>query len=531
MTVKALDANGNVATDYAGTVVLHSSDPGATVGATSIATFSYSFTPSDAGVHTFGVTLPSTGFQTLMVQDASNPSIAGVAGDSTQFSEFSVPTANALPAGIALGPDGNLWFSEVSDTANQIGRITPAGVVTEFSIPSGASEPLGIVAGPDGNVWFTEMSPYHGNGIGRINPTTGDISEFGTGDVATFGATHRATAITTGPDGNLWFTTIFDGNGEIPGVIGRMTPAGDITSWIAPGMESDQFPRNDSVSIAVGSDGNLWFTLPYQNQIGRITPDGTITEFDCPTMESNPLIITAGPDGNLWFTEVDTTSPYHLADRIGRITPTGVITEFAIPSGDGNGSITAGPDGNLWFTDDQHNQIGRITPTGVLTWYSLPAGSGGSYIGATGIVAGPNGTLWFTEPAANKIGRLQLGVNVHVTATPTFSLLTSSTIIVGTSTVNLSGHLGDGSNIPSGNVIVGIGSTTLTAPIQTDGSFAVNFPTAWLSTGTYSISYSYGGDQNFLEFPWYSEHSLSPTPLATASLISLPKAAVPSRSV
>jgi streptogramin lyase len=36
--------------------------------------------------------------------------------------EFSIPTANSSPFGIAAGPDGKLWFAEFG--ANQIGRIT-----------------------------------------------------------------------------------------------------------------------------------------------------------------------------------------------------------------------------------------------------------------------------------------------------------------------------------------------------------------------------------------------------------------------
>ena len=39
------------------------------------------------------------------------------------------------------GPDGNLWF--VENSANKIGRITTAGVVTEFAVPTANSRPLG----------------------------------------------------------------------------------------------------------------------------------------------------------------------------------------------------------------------------------------------------------------------------------------------------------------------------------------------------------------------------------------------------
>src|SRR5262249_56379731 len=51
--------------------------------------------------------------------------------------EFPIPTIDVLnsnPQGITRGPDGNLWFTEA--TADRIGRITPAGVVTQFSAGS-----------------------------------------------------------------------------------------------------------------------------------------------------------------------------------------------------------------------------------------------------------------------------------------------------------------------------------------------------------------------------------------------------------
>jgi hypothetical protein len=61
-------------------------------------------------------------------------------------------------------PDGtiNLMYSE-------IGTIDPTThMVTEFEIPTGAAEPLGIAVGPEGNIWFTE----NGNSaVGVLTPT------------------------------------------------------------------------------------------------------------------------------------------------------------------------------------------------------------------------------------------------------------------------------------------------------------------------------------------------------------------------
>ena len=89
--------------------------------------------------------------------------------------EFPIPTKSA-PFAITAGPDGNLWFTEVTAGAGQIGRLTPSGRFTVFPVPTASSMPEGITAGPDGNLWFTESGS---NKIGRITPA-GSITEFST---------------------------------------------------------------------------------------------------------------------------------------------------------------------------------------------------------------------------------------------------------------------------------------------------------------------------------------------------------------
>src|SRR5271166_5022102 len=70
------------------------------------------------------------------------------------ITEFSGLTSSSLPNGIALGPDGNLWFTEYQN--GQIGEMSPSGLLlAQFSqgLPSN-SEPSRITAGSDGNLWF-----------------------------------------------------------------------------------------------------------------------------------------------------------------------------------------------------------------------------------------------------------------------------------------------------------------------------------------------------------------------------------------
>ncbi len=199
-------------------------------------------------------------------------------------------------------------------------------------------------------MWFTESN---GNRIGRMRPDGGDLTEF---DVPTADSAPRIIAL--GADGNLWFSE------HLAGKVARITPAGQITEFTIPTPDSQ--PR----AIALGADGNIWFGMFAAGKIGRITPTGEITEFSIPTPNSGPRALAAGPDGNVWFSE------FH-ASKIGRITPAGEITEFALPRpSSGPGDITTGADGALWFielngTIDARvvtgNRVGRITLRGEIT--------------------------------------------------------------------------------------------------------------------------------------------------------------------
>ena len=81
---------------------------------------------------------------------------------------FPTPTANSRPAVITPGADGNVWFTELgANNESQVGRITPAGVITEFPIANLDSDnaQFGFTAGPDGNLW---AAAYYGLVIGQI---------------------------------------------------------------------------------------------------------------------------------------------------------------------------------------------------------------------------------------------------------------------------------------------------------------------------------------------------------------------------
>ena len=318
------------------------------------------------------------------------------------ISEFTIPTANSYPAGIAVGSDRALWFTE--GCGNKIGRITTTGTITEYPIPPSKSgygnNPFAITSGPDGNLWFTELA---GGNIGRIT-TAGAITEFPIPPSGN-GYSTSPNSIAPGPDGALWFTAQSGGN------IGRITTSGTITLY--PIATSGSYYGSFPAGIAAGPDGALWFTQGYGNWIGKITTSGALTKFPIPAANgygSYPAAIAAGPDGALWFVEEG-------GGLVGRITTAGSVTTFAIGTKPGSAdypeAITAGPASALWFTEGYLGKIGEITTGGDVTQYAIPSGGStnsgyGSYPNA--IVDGPDGALWFTEGFGNRIGRLRLGL-------------------------------------------------------------------------------------------------------------------------
>src|SRR5215469_11432692 len=56
------------------------------------------------------------------------------------------------PQGIAVGPDGALWFTDQG--TNSISRITMSGTVTTYT-GQGINSPVEITAGPGASMWFT----------------------------------------------------------------------------------------------------------------------------------------------------------------------------------------------------------------------------------------------------------------------------------------------------------------------------------------------------------------------------------------
>ena len=313
----------------------------------------------------------------------------------TGYADFAIPTVNSGPLDITIGPDGRVWFTEAA--GNKIGRLNPAdGTVTELPLPAATARPSGITTGPDGALWFTEAGV---NRIGRMT-TDGAVKEYAvpttTGNPLGLGGDSAGlAALTTGPDGALWFTE------SLADKVGRITTSGEVTEYELPDRSSI---HGNPGGIATGNDGALWFTEQLGNRIDRLDPaTGRITSYPVPSA-AGPVGLVAlaggGANGSLWFGQ---------AGKIGRIaTGSGAVTMFdaaAANTPGGEGVAVSPLDKAVWFTESRAGKLGRMTPRGDLTEIPVPRADAG----LTRIAVDATGRVWFTEASANRIGRLAPG--------------------------------------------------------------------------------------------------------------------------
>ncbi|MEA3017219.1 MAG: virginiamycin lyase [Sphingomonadales bacterium] len=302
---------------------------------------------------------------------------------------------------------GEFWIS--GQNWDSLARVRPDGTM-RLQLTPARSGPHGLDFDRNGHLWVT--LEFLGR-IREINPDTGatlrehDVRLHCRGCAQPLNT--RPHGLALGPDGNIWFT------GKATGTIGRLSPGGRVAHF--------QLPTIGSVPIYIraGPDGNMWVTELLGNAVARVTPAGVVTEFRIPTPNSRPIAIVPGPDGAMWFTE-------EAGSKVGRIDRDGNMVEFPVPRPQPN-AILAGlafdGDGNLWVQQyaDLNNPLPGPQPRDHLI-----------RIDAAALAAGPDaltpssfafhpvptrqtvmhriifadGALWFTEMHADRVGLLSL---------------------------------------------------------------------------------------------------------------------------
>lgn len=263
-----------------------------------------------------------------------------------------------------------------------------------------------MVAGLSITVALLALVSYPASARPHVGHSESEAMQSGNGLFSFYklGLNRRATTMTEGPDGALWFAM----SGHRRSYIGRMTTSGKLSAYRST---SSLFAPT---GITTGSDGALWFTNTSAGEssnttcsgrfaIGRITTRGKMTFYTDRSLLFPGSLFT-GPDGALWFLNGGCGG---VPLSLERMTTSGIVTNSFSLAGIAGSilDITTGPDGAMWFTDDGYLQgsarvgqsIGRITTSGAITMYPVTTGLMVSAEGPIDITAGPDGALWFAN--------------------------------------------------------------------------------------------------------------------------------------
>jgi virginiamycin B lyase len=324
------------------------------------------------------------------------------------------PGPGAMPASPADLPGYEDWMKRFSDEALKIVYVTyemPPGRMTWDANPD-----------KDGNVWC----PYFGtvNGVGRLNPATGELREYlwesqlprvGTRSaqmtrdgtttwVVEEGGTLVKVNVKTGRQ------TKYKGPGQSMNTV-REDPSGIL--WISGGPFSYRFdPKTGSYKelrdvpntygVNLDMAGNPWFDeVRGQGRIFKVDyKTGKVTTWTPPPQPGTRRRLQVDSNGNAYLAQFDRGQIVRLDSE------TGAFREYALPGIDPT-PYPIGIDQNdqVWYASGTMDIVGRLDPkTGKVIEYPPPAVGNGM----RELNNDSKGRMWFASPGNNTVGYMYL---------------------------------------------------------------------------------------------------------------------------
>ncbi|MEO4040803.1 hypothetical protein AAFN47_04250 [Hoeflea sp. CAU 1731] len=304
-----------------------------------------------------------------------------------RFTEWVTPTLGQRSRDPIEAEDGSIWWA--GQWGNLIGRINPeTGEMTEYFLPPG-SMPHSVTLDASGNVWYTGNK----NGtIGKFDPATEEITVFEMPDPE---ARDPHTAIFDG-NGILWFTL------QQSNMVGRLDPrSGDIR------LVRMKTPGARPYGVKIDAGGSPWIACNGSNCLVRVDPETmALTEVKLPDPKTKVRRLDIDAYGNIWFVNSS-------LGRIGRLEPeTGEITEWPSPSGpDSHPYALAVVDGIVWYNESRRrpDALVRFDPaTEQFQSWAIPSGE--VYAGIVRHMRpARDGGLLIHQSSTNRIIKVDIG--------------------------------------------------------------------------------------------------------------------------
>jgi streptogramin lyase len=123
-------------------------------------------------------------------------------GHGLETAHYRLPVKSFVQS-LAIDPRGGVWYGSLGsqNLPVEFGRVAPAGKLARWRVPNG--EASSITVGPEGRLWFGIF------GRGRVNrmlDSIGPAGDPGTPICAGPGCGYTPYSLTTGADGELWYS-------------------------------------------------------------------------------------------------------------------------------------------------------------------------------------------------------------------------------------------------------------------------------------------------------------------------------------
>jgi streptogramin lyase len=325
----------------------------------------YSFGMEASGTNTTSSTISST-----TSSSSSTCATAPLAKDQqlspTTFdaiTEYSV-SANRTPTGIAVAPDGSMWFGEWGLPG--VGHLFPNGTLTEYKWPYSYDSVLSE-CGQDTQIWGVAL--WNGSVWGAdnlysrlisVNPSTGQTQE-----VNLTSGTDPYT-LTVG-NGDLWFTV-----DASPGLIGKLSPnSTSVQYYSLPNTKNTEsiyiLFQNSTLAYVLSIDESNLTPVLYSFNPTSTSPTFAVAGGNQTIYEPSGLALA---DGGIWATEHAASAMAFLNFTTDRWTiyPTSTVPYVPVILTYFDGSNGTA----VWFNEHYSNRMGVITGDGrYLTEYSI----------------------------------------------------------------------------------------------------------------------------------------------------------------
>ncbi len=244
-----------------------------------------------------GLALDGTGNIWFTQRAAKQIGKVNIATGETTY--YPIPHQGGNPETIIVDSSGYVWFAEIPCMAGSgpafIARFDPqTETFTEYLVNSswwngyaGSIRllPAGLAEGLDGRIWFNDRASAHH--IGYIEPDTGNVVSFGAQPPS---FSWGSWDIAVNSNGDIWYSN------------GQVCYAGSCDHAIESLVSFDEASGThefrgvvNTYVLSQDSAGNIWFSTR-GGELGRIDSLGEISFHPCPT----EIGVEADSEGNVW---------------------------------------------------------------------------------------------------------------------------------------------------------------------------------------------------------------------------------------